>query len=735
MNFSLNSRRGIIIWQLLFILLSTSWLWAPGLNHLLSTRTSLISQYENSSQPYALWFRISDALGACFLLFIASVYHRQPNRRIACYLLLIIGAGMLIDPIMATSCQVRLRNCVEYFSPIFVVHAVETIITGVVGFAIGVYDSWLRRRVVSLLFVAFQIGYFLLFLSQLASENRFNTLSQFFYQLVLIIWLAWYCQDYLINKESLPSRKELQVVKYAAAAWAFLNGVFAIIISLAHLNFGLTKAFYFAGDNAWLAEHRVIIGIIMLYLSRQIARGEMRARQIFLVIVGIETLKYSVISPNIPLMLLYLVTFCLVFVFRDDFYRGSIAMTYKGKLKDALFVTASLMITAFAAFLLLQRNPNISAVATQSVDHFFDYVLGSEDIPRSHLQSVLLAHTVTAFLVGSIVLILWILFRPTKKPAAAPLDYKKVEELINKYANSSEDYFKLWPKDKDYFWSSDQDGFIAYKITGPIAFALADPICPAQLKPQLMENFITWCRSHRLKICFMPIFNDPQMYKAAGLNTLQIGASAIIEMDGYLQNTARDKWWRWQKDRAIKSDYEYAVSLPPHPANLVTQFRRVSNSWLRKGGHEERTFALGYFQKNYIQDCPVHYLKDAKGKIVAFANQLPTFNNSSTVSVDLIRYLPKADNSMPYLLFKTIEDLHGKGFQYFDLGFVPFTSSKDTVVAIAKVLSAGRFSAKGLEQFKNKFDPQWKPNYLAYDGDIGDLALITVNFERLMSLD
>ena len=40
--------------------------------------------------------------------------------------------------------------------------------------------------------------------------------------------------------------------------------------------------------------------------------------------------------------------------------------------------------------------------------------------------------------------------------------------------------------------------------------------------------------------------------------------------------------------------------------------------------------------------------------------------------------------------------------------------------------------AKGLEQFKNKFDPVWEPNYLAYEGDMTDLAVIALNIEKAM---
>jgi len=144
---------------------------------------------------------------------------------------------------------------------------------------------------------------------------------------------------------------------------------------------------------------------------------------------------------------------------------------------------------------------------------------------------------------------------------------------------------------------------------------------------------------------------------------------------------------------------------------------------------------LCYFDEDYLQQCPIHYLKDRSGRLVGFANQVPAFKPSDTMTVDLIRHLPEAGVAMPNLLSKIIEQSAGQGYKIFDLGFVPFAAAEETAVKLVKTLSAGRFSAKGLEQFKNKFDPDWQPNYLAYEGDLADLALITLNLEGVMSLD
>jgi phosphatidylglycerol lysyltransferase len=513
-----------------------------------------------------------------------------------------------------------------------------------------------------------------------------------------------------------------------------MNGILAILLSLAHIHLlGRLKGLYFAGDTAWLAQHGVIIGIIMLYLSRHLARGEARARQILLLITGLETIKYSVIAPHAVLMVLYMATFLVLFVLRDTFNRGVIPLTWDLRRKDLYTLLAGISIAAVLALLLLDRDGRIAVISNRAFEHLTDFATHSYFGSHVHARSVLLAHTVSVFLVSAVVAVLYVLFRPYPHSIDADNDDLKIDAALKKYANSSEDYFKLWPQDKRYFWSDEDDGFIAYKVTGSTAFALPDPI--AENRQELLIRFIEWCKARRLRVCFLPVTTQSrQLYADAGLNTIQIGSSAVVSLQEFLETTARDKWWRWQKNRALKLGYVYEVSYPPHDSAFMRQIRAVSDSWLDFGGHKERGFAMGYFDDQYLQHCPIHHLLTEDGSIAAFTNQLPSYHQSQTVTIDLLRYAADANNAMPYLLLKMIESVSrpGSEYEYFDCGFVPFAQANDPILRIAKAASAGRFSAKGLEQFKNKFNPDWQPNYMAYEGDLADLASIALNLEQVM---
>lgn len=660
-----------------------------------------------------------------------GLYLLKFKNKISAWFILAISVGLMADPLFATTCRTIGNTCQEYFSLPFLLHAIESTLTATGFFVLAVYDSWKRKKLVSLGFVIFQFAYGALFLSQLAGKDSFETASQMIYQTAILVWMAWLCRDLVVESNFTTSGTEKRLATRLVAAWAFFNGILAIVISLAHISLlGRIRGLYFSGDSAWLAQHGVIVGVIMLYLSRHLARGERRARQIFLVLSGIETLKYSTISPDPGIMLVYLATFLVLFVLRDDFDRGSIVMTWRLKLRDLYFLVAGLVISAFAALLVLDRDNRVSTITRRAFDHFSDYVVRDHPITHRHLPSALLAHTISAFLLASLATVLWVLFRPYKISASYS-DPARIQQLLQRYSRSSEDYFKFWPSDKSYFWSKNNSGFIAYRRAGSTVFALADPISASPA--QLIKDFNDWARRHRLKACYLPVYSRSlKMYEQAGLESLQIGSSALVNIDDFLDRTSKGKWWRWRLNKSTKAGYHYQSSVPPHSDAFMNELAIVSNAWLTTAGHKERAFALGYFDPNYLQQCTIHYLTDDQQRIVAFTNQLPSFNSQPIMTIDLLRYLPGSD-SMAYLLYKTIESGQGH-YRTFDLGFVPFANAKGPVLRVAKAISSEWFSSKGLEQFKNKFEPVWEPNYLVYEGDLVDLAAVALNLEKAMAV-
>jgi lysylphosphatidylglycerol synthetase-like protein (DUF2156 family) len=729
------TRRQLRVWQLAFILCNTAWLLAPALNSVLSSRTTLISQYETAGQPYAWVFRLFDFAGGLLLCWLVLGVIRRKKWNWPAALLFIVGAGMALDAVFVTNCSITATVCRESLAGWYALHAVESLVTALALLAASSFDAQKRQRVPSLTFVMFQLIYPGVLISGYMTTVQLNTLAQFIYQGVVVVWLAWYAAD-MVPKRRLRSQAAHwpQQVRRGMATWLMLNGVLAIVLSLKDIHlFGDFHDFYFARDTAWLAQHGVIIGVSVLYLSRHLWRGEQRARQLLLGILALEVLKYAVITPSVPLTLLYAVTFGVLFAMVDDFQRGTLPLTWRVRFKDLLYMLSALVVAGSLSWLVLNRSPRVSRIARRSVGNFSRYVVHKRRNHLAHHESALLAHTYVAFIAAVAASILWILFKPVH-PEDEQSNSHEVRQLLEEHAGSSEDYFKLWPADKQYFWDKNHQGFIAYKVVGPVAFALADPIAPSRTTARrLIREFGSWAGQHRLKVCFLEVM-QPSLGLYEGHESLQVGATALVNTKTFIESTSRDKWWRWKLNRAAKEGLAAETFRPPHSSELMQQFRAISDDWLSIGGHEEHTFGLGYFDEAYLNDCVVYGLRDEQGRLVAFANRLPTFHDQKVATIDLMRYAKDAADAMPFLLKAIIEGAHQAGFQTFDLGMVPFARPEGKVGAVIAAVGENFVSSKGLSQFKNKFDPEWQNMYLVYNGDVADLGAIATHVLAAMKL-
>jgi phosphatidylglycerol lysyltransferase len=111
------------------------------------------------------------------------------------------------------------------------------------------------------------------------------------------------------------------------------------------------------------------------------------------------------------------------------------------------------------------------------------------------------------------------------------------------------------------------------------------------------------------------------------------------------------------------------------------------------------------------------------------------------LSVDLMRYLPDSPNGLMEFLFAKLM-LWGReqGFRWFNLGMAPLAgieakSGSPIWNHVAKLTfrhGEHFYNFRGLRAYKEKFDPQWKPKYIACPPGIR-LPLVLANLTSLIS--
>jgi phosphatidylglycerol lysyltransferase len=654
-------------------------------------------------------------------------------------LLTMIALLAAIDALFPLTCLPHhILRCVETHSLNTDIHYLESSISAVVLAAAILLDALRRRKLFSWIFLIIQLFFGVLALIH-NIPPQLEAVSQFIYETILLVWLL-----YVLEAYDMPSprprmiRREFRLI---LALWVAANGVLTLLVSAAHLRlYGPASSVLLPGHTRWDAQLASLIGVLLLYLARQIYRGQRRAAYILLAIFGLQLCTYSLIHPQPVLTMLYGASFILVFLMRHTFMRNSGPINVHRRILDLVSVIGGVLLALLIVTGILLASGRLGHVVS-AIDSGTDYLERTyqHHENRSLLRGQRLRETGAVLASTTLVISIWILFRPARfLPVAfdSAEDKAQARYLLERYSHSSEDFFKLWPENKAYFFGARRDSFIAYRVVRNAAFALADPIgSTPSTQRAILQDFAGFCTEQGWTMYIL--LADEASLNLYGLdfNHLPIGASAVIDIQHFMENTQHEKWWRWKTNQAEKAGLQYSFSTPPHSQALLTDCAEVSNMWLRRGGRREQSFAMGYFDVTYLNNCRLHYVTNTAGAVVAFNNELPVFNGTQA-TIDLLRYRNDEPSAMPYLLKSYIAQLHKEErFTHFDLGFVPLAQLPSRSARLARAITSLRYSAAGLEQFKNKFRPDWRKQYVVTNGDLLDLTALAVKIEVALKYD
>ena len=718
-------------WLPLYMLLSVSWLFAPWVHRVHTGQLSVISSYEAGGQPWSWLFRFCDILAAVLLLLATAIFRIRQQNKVYGTVLYVLGGLAVIDGIFAIGCTGM--TCSAWQTLVHVIHDGESLVSiGLLGL-FCLLDVVKRRRLPSVVLLALQVAIAGAGVSSLMSHQQLVA-SQFVYEVALAAWLAWIV--YGFAPATSPAKHPLLVRRLVG--WLALGMGILLILQAFRIDIDIPfLRTHIFPHQAWLTQHGVITGVLFLYISRHIFAGQRRAATLVVALCALLVFRYSIVAPQPVLLAIYIVAAVLVALAGPSFDRNSIASSFESRLRDIGVVLAGIVAAATILYIAASfagQGPRLRQTFERvyiSSESRTDKVTRRNDFRFRQASTVLLASTVAV--------VAWSFFRPAGKKIT---DYASAEEqeraaaLLAGYSTSSEDFFKLWPADKSYYFTADGEAFVAYKVAASTVFVLADAIGTAVGRQAVLVEALGYFRRQGWSVCFLGITPDSRLvYETAGLKTVAIGSSAVISVETFASETMRNKWWRWQLNRASRNGLSYTQATAPHDPALIAEVTDVSNAWLARAGHQEQSFALGYYDAAYMQQCTLHCLRDATGKLVAFSNQLPSYNAATQATVDLIRFRPDVDGAMPVLIANIVVNLHEAGqFRTFDLGFVPLAKLDSKLALIARRLMARRYSAAGLEQFKDKFEPDWQKTYLAYENDVVELGKAAAAIEKVLRL-
>lgn len=310
--------------------------------------------------------------------------------------------------------------------------------------------------------------------------------------------------------------------------------------------------------------------------------------------------------------------------------------------------------------------------------------------------------------------------RPEALSIAPPEELDQALPLIRRSTDTQG--FLALLGDKALFWSDDGQAFISYVATRSYWIAMSDPVGLECAFEGLLWRFREEADRYGAKVVFYQVAERHlPMYLDLGLGLLKLGQEARVALPGFTLDGKKRENLRHGRNKLVKQGFAFKVLDPAEVAASMPRLRQISDLWLaHKKAHEKR-FSLGYFDEAYVARTRVAVATAPDGTIVAFAN-LWELEDREEVSVDLMRYDPATPRGAMDLLFAELM-LWGRdqGYRWFNLGVAPLSGLERRPLAPlwhkigTAIFDLGEefYNFEGLYQYKAKFDPDWRPRYLA----------------------
>jgi phosphatidylglycerol lysyltransferase len=281
--------------------------------------------------------------------------------------------------------------------------------------------------------------------------------------------------------------------------------------------------------------------------------------------------------------------------------------------------------------------------------------------------------------------------------------------------------------DKSLLFSESGKTFIMYRRHGRSLVALGGPIGLEEEWSDLIREFLALADNHDCRPAFVSIKAEHiYYYLDLGLSLVKMGEAAIVPLDTFSLEGSRRSSFRKVMRRIEKEGASFEVISCKEVPLFLKELRTISDAWLAKKNTKEKRFFLGFFDEDYLKYFPVGVVRKQE-KIVAFANIL-TCAGKEELTVDLIRYLPDEAprDVMAYLFSHLMLWGQQEGYKAFNLGTAPLSGLDyyppgplwNRIGSFIFRRAEYLYNFQGVRAYKNKFDPMWKPRYLAFSGGL-----------------
>ena len=282
--------------------------------------------------------------------------------------------------------------------------------------------------------------------------------------------------------------------------------------------------------------------------------------------------------------------------------------------------------------------------------------------------------------------------------------------------------------DKRFLFSPEGDAFVMYQVRGTSWIAMGDPVGPRAAWADLLWQLRTMADAAQGRLLLYQITPDGlEIAIEMGLQIIKYGEEALIDLSTFALEGGRMRSLRQTLNRfRTRENASFTILPAADVATILPELKAVSDDWLLEKGHGEKGFSLGRFDPTYLAltDCAVVRVE---GRIVAFANIWKS-GDRRELSVDLMRHVEDAPGGvMDYLFIELMLWGQQQGYGRFALGLAPLSGVDGRRLGptwakiAALVFRHGErfYGFRGLRAYKEKFQPDWAPRYIAGPRGLG----------------
>lgn len=337
------------------------------------------------------------------------------------------------------------------------------------------------------------------------------------------------------------------------------------------------------------------------------------------------------------------------------------------------------------------------------------------------------ARSVRAWVVAAIALLafgLWRMLGTAATPRVAGEDdpeFARVRAILSRPGTARPNSNLALLGDKRFLFSPSGESFLMFGVRGRSWIALGPPVGRVDERLELLWRFRELADAHAARpgVYALDAEDLPDVVEL-GFSIQKIGEVAVLPLLGFtIEGTRRGKARRaWRQ--AAEAGAQFEVVPPEGVAAIMPDLQRISDAWLAGHAGGEKGFSMGGFHPRYVQEFPVAVVR-FEGRIIAFATLWPVADRSS-FSIDLMRYVDEGPKRiMDFLFVELLNWGMAEGYAAFDFGMAPLSGLKDRPLApmMSRVGSLlfdrgeDLYNFQGVREFKNKWDPLWRPRYIA----------------------